>query len=64
MEFKFDRVFPNDVNGYALVLTIKLVSVSSDGQSHFDLIYVILNFFKTLSLSLNVKFVFSNKASL
>ena len=64
VEFKFDGVFPNDVNGYALVLTIKSVSVSSDGQNHFDLIYVILNFFKTLSFSLNVKFVFSNKASL
>ena len=38
VEFKFDRVVPNNVNGYALVLTNKLVSISSDGQRHFDLI--------------------------
>ena len=37
-EFKFDGVIPNDINGYALVLTNKLVSISSDGQLHFDLI--------------------------
>ena len=37
VEFKFDGVVPNNVNGYALVLT-KLVSISSDGQRHFDLI--------------------------
>ena len=38
VEFKFDGVVLNDVNGYALVLTHKLVSISSDGQRHFDLI--------------------------
>ena len=38
VEFKFDGVVPNDINGYAWVLTNNLVSVSSDGQSHFDLI--------------------------
>ena len=38
LEFKFDGVVPNDRNGYSLVLTNKLVSVSSDGQLHFDLI--------------------------
>ena len=38
VEFKFDGVIPNDVNGYALVLTNKLVSISSDGQRHIDLI--------------------------
>ena len=38
VEFKFEGVVPNDVNGYALVLTNKLVSLSSDGQRHFDLI--------------------------
>ena len=38
VEFKFDKVVPNNVNGYALVLTNKLVSISSDGQRHFDLI--------------------------
>ena len=38
VEFKFEGVVPNDINGYALVLTNKLVSNSSDGQRHFDLI--------------------------
>ena len=37
VEFKFDGVVPNDVNGYALVLTNKLFSIGSDGQRHFDL---------------------------
>ena len=41
VEFKFEGVVPNDINGYALVLTNKLVSISSDGQRHFDLIQVI-----------------------
>ena len=35
-EFKFDGVVPNDVIDYALVLSSKLVSISSDGQKHFD----------------------------
>ena len=38
LEFIFEGVVPNDINGYALVLTNKLVSISSDGQRHFDLI--------------------------
>ena len=38
VEFNFDGVVPNNVNGYALVLTNKLVSISSDGQRHFNLI--------------------------
>ena len=38
VEFKFDGLVPNIVNGYALVLTNKLVSISSVGQRHFDLI--------------------------
>ena len=38
VEFKFNGVVLNDVNGYALVLTNKLVSISSDGQRHLDLI--------------------------
>ena len=38
VEFNIDGVVPNNVNGYALVLTNKLVSISSDGQRHFDLI--------------------------
>ena len=38
VEFKFDGVVPNDINGYPLVSTNKLVSINSDGNSHFDLI--------------------------
>ena len=38
VEFKFDGIVPNAVNRYALVLTNKLVSISSDGQRHFDLV--------------------------
>ena len=38
VEFKFDGLLPNNVNGYGLVLTKKIVSKSSDGQRHFDLI--------------------------
>ena len=38
VEFKFEGVVPNDINGYVLVLTNKLISISSDGQRHFDLI--------------------------
>ena len=37
VEFKFDGVVPNGFNGYYFVLTIKLVSIGSDGQQHFDL---------------------------
>ena len=37
VEFKFEGIIANDENGYALVLTKKLVSISSDGQRHFDL---------------------------
>ena len=37
VEYEFDGVVLNDINGYALVLTIKLVSISSHGQRHFDL---------------------------
>ena len=38
VEFKFEGVVPNDINGYAQVLTNKLVSIRSDRQRHFDLI--------------------------
>ena len=38
VEFKFVGVVPNDTNGYALILTTKLVKRSSDGQRHFDLL--------------------------
>ena len=37
VKFKYAAVVPNDINGYALVLTKNLVSVSSDGQRHFEL---------------------------
>ena len=36
MEVKFDEVSPNDIKGYTLVLTNKLVNISSDGQRDFD----------------------------
>ena len=36
-EYKFDGVLPDDINGYALVLTKKILSTSSDGQRFFDL---------------------------
>ena len=38
VEFKFNGVVPNEINGYALVLTNRIISKSSDGQRHFDLI--------------------------
>ena len=37
VEFKLDGVVPNHINGYVLVLTSNLVSISSDGQRQFDL---------------------------
>ena len=38
VEFKFDGVVPAGIYGYALVLTNNKMSISSDGQRHFDLI--------------------------
>ena len=38
LEFKFDQPIPAGIYGYALVLTNKKISISSDGQRHFDLI--------------------------
>ena len=37
VEFKFDGVVPAGKYGYALVLTNRLISISSDGQKMFDL---------------------------
>ena len=37
VEFKFDGVIPAGLYGYALVLTNRLISISSDGQRMFDL---------------------------
>ena len=49
--------------GYAFVFTNKLVSVSSDGQKQFDLIYVIFSFFITPLFSFIFNFVLLRKAS-
>ena len=38
VKIKFAGVNPHDINGYALVLTKKLVSKYSDGQRRFDFI--------------------------
>ena len=38
VEVVIDGVVPAGIYGYALVLTNKLISISSDGQRHFDLI--------------------------
>ena len=37
VEFKFNEVIPVGIYGYGLVLTNKLISISSDGQRMFDL---------------------------
>ena len=37
VEFKFDGVVPAEIYGYALILTNRLISISSDGQRMFDL---------------------------
>ena len=38
IEFKLDKIIPVGVYGYALVLTNRLVSISSDGQRMLDLV--------------------------
>ena len=40
VEFKFSENIPAGIYGYALVLTNKLISISSDGQRMFDLNYI------------------------
>ena len=37
VEFKFDGVIPAGIYGYALVLTKRIISISSDGQRMFDI---------------------------
>ena len=37
VEFKFDGGVPAGIYGYALVSTNKLISISSNGQRHFDI---------------------------
>ena len=39
VEYIFSENIPAEIYGYALVLTKKLVSISSDGQRNFDPIY-------------------------
>ena len=50
-DIKVNGFVLNDINGYALVLNNKLISISSDGQRHFDLSEVLYKVFKTLSFS-------------
>ena len=40
VEFKFSENIAGGIYGYALVLTSRLASISSDGQRMFDLTYV------------------------
>ena len=40
VEFKLDGVVPAGIYGYALVLTNRLVSITSDGQRMFDLVEI------------------------
>ena len=64
VEFKFDGVVDAGIYGYALVLTNKRVSISSDGNRHFDLIQVIFNFFITSLFCFIVNSVFFSNDSL
>ena len=58
VKIKFDGVVPNDIKGYALVLTNKIISLGSDEQRHFDFIHVIFIFFITSLFSFIVKSAF------
>ena len=40
VEFKFSENIPAGIYGYSLVLTDKLISISSDGQRMFDLVSI------------------------
>ena len=62
-EFKFDGVISNDIIGFALVLGNNLVSVSSDGQRHFDWMSVIF-FFHDANIFFFANYVVLNKAAL
>ena len=61
VEVKFSEKVPAGIYGYALVLTNKMVSISSDSQHRFDLIYVygFHNIFFLIAIS-----VFFGKAQL
>ena len=64
VEFKFYENLTAGIYGFALVLTNRLSSKSSDGQRPFDLISVIFNFFITSFFSFIVNSVFYSKNSL
>ena len=64
VEFKFSENLPARLYGYGFVSTNRLVSISSDGQRHFDLIQVILNFFITTLFSFKVNSDFFSNDSL
>ena len=64
VEFKFDGIVSNVINGYDLVLKNKLVGIGSVGQCDFDLVGVIFNFFNLSLFSFNVNFVLFKTASL
>ena len=38
IEINFSEDVPTGVNDYAFVLTIKGISISGDGQRHFDIL--------------------------
>ena len=56
LELKFDRFVSSDINSYVLVLTNKIVSIGSDGQRYFDLIF--FSFFETPSFFFSILTVF------
>ena len=51
VEFEFDGVVAKDMNGYALVLTKKLVCIGSDSHWHFDLTWTIIYSFSLNTVS-------------
>ena len=61
VEFLPSENIPTGKYGYALVLTNKLVSISSDVQRQFDLIEMIFDFFKTLSFFSSITLSFSTR---
>ena len=59
-KFKYPASIPAGLYGYALMLTNKLVTISSEGQRHFDLIKVIFKIFMTLLFPFIDNSVFSS----
>ena len=64
VEFNFSENIPAGIYADTLVLTNKLAGITSDSQRHFDLMYVIFNFFMTLSFCFNDSSNFFNKLSI